>query len=77
MTKTNQITLYIARDEDGQLMMFRNKPTRGKMGRFGKWSVSNEQTHYGTAPAFLAPALRWNDEPIEVKFEKLNQHETA
>jgi len=59
--------IFIARDEDGQLVAFESKPKRSdKRGKFGNW-ISTDRKHYGTIPTWFAPYLKWEDEPIEAK----------
>ena len=61
--------IYIARDEDGQLMAFRQKPERDRGGKH--WTVKDSR-HLGNVPSFFAPGLRWQDDPIKVKMEVIN-----
>lgn len=64
MNDTNTLALigWVARDEDGNLFMYRTKPERNEVlqvwiGRYADFDLRNS----------LFPSLTWEDEPLAVE----------
>lgn len=53
--------MYIARDKNGTLWLYSEKPHRG----FGVWFSDSANMMMINSEEF--PQLKWEDEPIEVK----------
>ena len=62
--------MYVARDKDGTLCVFFNKPVKGYI--FERWqSVSIYSRDYFKLDSSLFPEVSWEDEePTEVEFVK-------
>lgn len=56
--------MYIARNSNGCLWLFANKPKRVKTDKGGYWEVEGVKM-----PIELRNTLRWEDEPIPVRLE--------
>lgn len=55
--------MWIARDKDGTLVLFKVKPVRCK----DKWVSFGVNWENFTIDESLFPELKWEDEPIEVE----------
>lgn len=56
--------MWIAKDKDGSLWLFENKPVRKKYD----WNDSNSDfMEISDTTGLLLPELKWEDEPIEVE----------
>lgn len=55
---------YVARDPDGRLSFFLNRPIRNI---YGWWQSSKFREREHELPESAFPALTWDDEPIEVE----------
>lgn len=63
---------YVARDSDGRLSLFPNRPIRNI---YGFWQTPKLREWEHELPGMRFPALTWDDEPIEVELlirRKLN-----
>lgn len=56
---------YVARDEDGKLKLYKNKPIRNKTCK-GCWGCHDDIDLVMTIDKELFPDLSWNDDPEEV-----------
>lgn len=54
--------MWVARDKDGTLIMFHEKPIR----RIDYWGPSDDNEVF-TITEGLFPNLKWEDEPLEVE----------
>lgn len=60
-----EIEMWLARDRDGKLAMYENKPFKGELS--GKWSLGGE---WNFLPENWFPEVKWSDsEPTKVKLE--------
>lgn len=57
--------MWVARDKDGKLWFYREKPRRVKDG--GYWVLDDISDYECVLPEDLFPYLKWEDEPIEVE----------
>ena len=58
-----EIEIWLARDKDGKLAMYENKPFKGE--RAGQWSLGEE---WDFLPENWFPEVKWSDdEPTKVK----------
>ena len=58
-----EIEMWLARDKDGKLAMYENKPFKGD--REGQWSLGGE---WDFLPENWFPEVKWSDdEPTKVK----------
>lgn len=85
-------TMWVARDKEGLLVGFNNKPIRmdyNETGYYG-WTIDisqvpspetdsiNFQTQISRIilPSTLFPKLKWEDDPVEVELTKVNRYYT-
>ena len=66
-TQVRTINAYIARDEDGTLVHFSEKPHRSKDESIflGQWETADGT--YGELPEKMFPEITWEDEPRKVE----------
>lgn len=59
--------MWVARDKDGSLWLYNEKPTREEKSScwINKSSITNEGI--GTLQLTMFPDLKWEDEPIEIE----------
>lgn len=65
--------MWVARDKNGTVWLYTNKPIRSSM--FSRWNVDTENSLFSTnewmeIDGDLFPDLKWEDEPIEVELIK-------
>ncbi len=58
----NKLTLWLARDKDGELYLYFNRPERGE-------TVWVAESGYMRIDDNLFPNLTWGDEPKEITIE--------
>lgn len=57
--------MYIARDKDGSLWLYNEKPIRNE--EENDWTISSPTDNaVGTLYSTMFPSLKWEDEPMEV-----------
>ena len=72
--------MWVARDKNGTVWLYTNKPIRSSM--FSRWNVDSENSLLHTNEWMeidrdLFPDLKWEDEPIEVELIKKGNNETG
>lgn len=64
--QTRMIQAWIARDEDGTLCHYPEKPFRST-NDIGNGIWDNEKGDYGYLPEKMFPEITWDDEPRKVE----------
>lgn len=61
--------MWVARDKDGELILFYNKPFRLE---YDRWATT--WINWMKLDSKLFPDLTWDDEPIEVELVRKNKN---
>lgn len=64
--------MWVARDKDGELTLYKSKPHRGKLPRWDPESWDSGDEYWIVLDPKLFPDLTWDDEPIEVELVRKN-----
>lgn len=63
--QTRMIQAWIARDFDGSLYHYSEKPLRDENN--DQWATPNSEVSYGELPPKMFPEITWDDEPRKVE----------
>jgi len=64
--------MWVARDNDGELTLYKNKPHRCKLPGWNQESWDSGDDYWIELDPKLFPDLTWDDEAIEVELVRKN-----